>query len=214
VVAGDPGIGKTTMLNDAARVAECAGVRVLRCSGVQAESNIAFAGLNQLLRPVVDRLVNRADGAADLLRAALGLDPSKAADLYRVALATLELLADVAGESPVLVIADDAQWLDQSTLDVLAFISRRISAEPISVVAAMRTGADSSISGSALPQLPLIPLNDMASRRLLDSVAPDLTSSDRERVLRSATAIRWPWSNCRAPWISPGQRRDGRRWAS
>jgi DNA-binding CsgD family transcriptional regulator/tetratricopeptide (TPR) repeat protein len=186
VVAGDPGIGKTTMLNDAARVAECAGVRVLRCSGVQAESNIAFAGLNQLLRPVVDRLVNRADGAADLLRAALGLDPSKAADLYRVALATLELLADVAGESPVLVIADDAQWLDQSTLDVLAFISRRISAEPISVVAAMRTGADSSISGSALPQLPLIPLNDMASRRLLDSVAPDLTSSDRERVLRSA----------------------------
>lgn len=186
VVAGDPGIGKTTLLNEAARDAERSGVRVLRCSGVQAESNIAFAGVNQLLRPVVDRLVNRADGPADLLRAALGLDSSKAADLYRVALATLELLADVAGESPLLLIADDAQWLDQSSLDVLAFVGRRVSAEPISVVAAVRTGADRSLSGSPLPQLTLNPLDDEASRRLLESVAPELARSERDWVLRRA----------------------------
>jgi DNA-binding CsgD family transcriptional regulator/tetratricopeptide (TPR) repeat protein len=186
VVAGDPGIGKTTLLADAASAADRNGVRVLRCSGVQAESNIAFAGLNQLLRPIVDRLSSRADGPADLLRAALGLDSLKVADLYRVALATLELLADVGTESPVLLIADDVQWLDQSTLEVLAFIGRRIGAEPIGLVAAVRTGAEHPFAVGALPHLPLTPLDTAASQHLLDSVAPDLTATERDRVLRSA----------------------------
>lgn len=185
MVLGDPGVGKTTLLADAESDAERAGVRVLRCSGVQSELNIAFAGLNQLLRPVIGRLGDRGDAAADLLRSALGLDSTKIADLYRVALATLELLADVATEAPVLVVADDVQWLDESTRAVLSFIGRRLSAEPIGVIAAIRTGADEP-STASLPQLPLAPLDDGAARRLLEWAAPGLGPTDRDRVLRSA----------------------------
>jgi AAA ATPase domain len=110
VLRGEAGIGKTTLLAEAQRLAAHCGLQVLTCRRVRAEANLPFAGLHQLLRPVLSFLPGLPAGQEDLLRAALGLDDNVLADRYRVALATLELLAGAAAKAPVPVLADDAHW--------------------------------------------------------------------------------------------------------
>src|ERR1039458_1805735 len=108
---GEPGIGKTTLLAEAQRLAARREMKTLTCSGVRAEARVPFARLHQLLRPVLGLVAGLPGEQRDLLRAALGLDEHVLADLYRVALAALELLAVAAAQVPVLVVADDAHWL-------------------------------------------------------------------------------------------------------
>ena len=127
LVRGEAGIGKSTLLAAACRRAEAAGMRVLRTTGVQSEAQLPFAGLHQLVLPVLgqaDQLPTPQRGA---LLAAFGMvEAAEAPDRFSIALAVLELLSDAAQPASLLVVVEDAHWLDRSTADVLAFVARRV----------------------------------------------------------------------------------------
>ncbi len=122
LILGDPGTGKTVLLAEAVRAARSAGMRVLAAAGRESEQDLAFAGLHQLLRPVLDRLAGLPARQADALRGALAIsaDPVPP-DALLTGIALLTLLSGLSDDGPVLVAADDAQWLDRASLDALAF---------------------------------------------------------------------------------------------
>jgi DNA-binding CsgD family transcriptional regulator/tetratricopeptide (TPR) repeat protein len=186
VLRGEPGIGKSTLLVQARALAVDRGMLVLSITGVQAETNLPFAGLHRLLRPVlgfIDRLpvVQR-----DALMAAFGMVDATAPDPFVIALAALELLSDAASESPVALIVEDAQWLDPPTGDILAFVGRRVESDPIILLAAIRDGYEESPLASGLPELSLDRLSDGPARQILEAAFPDLGTAVRQRVLDEA----------------------------
>jgi len=184
-VTGGPGVGKSALLTEAAARAAGRGMLVLQATGVQSEASLAFAGLHQLLRPVLGQLAGRAPPQRDALQAAFGLADGPAPDLFLTALAALDLVADSAARSPVLLIADDAQWLDRSTRDVLAFLARRLDFEPVLLVTAVLEGYDGSLeAGPRVMRLEALPLP--AAAVLLDARAPDLPGGVRARLLEQA----------------------------
>src|SRR5437868_13343080 len=134
VVRGPPGIGKTTMLDSAVENAMDRGFRLLSVGGVQSEAHLPFAGLHALLRSVLDRARVLPDRQRSALFAAFGMSTDDAPKPFVIALAALELIADAASGSSLLLLVDDAQWLDPPTADVLAFVARRIGAEPIAML--------------------------------------------------------------------------------
>ena len=140
---------------------------------MQSEALLAFAGLHQLLQPVLGNIDELAGPQRDALLAAFGMTEVSAPDPFLTALAALDLLSEGAAKTPVLVIAEDAQWLDRSTADVLAFVARRLEYEPIVLLAAIREGFDSPLEQAGLPALNLEPLDPEAASALLDASAPD-----------------------------------------
>src|SRR5260370_36683315 len=127
VVLGDAGMGKTVLLAEVARRAGSAGMRVLSVTGREAESRLAYAGLHQLLRPVLARAHALPGRQASALLAALGLTPNPAGpDRLLTGIAVLTLLSDLAAGPGVLVVVDDAHWVDRSSLDALAFAGHRL----------------------------------------------------------------------------------------
>ena len=160
VVTGEAGMGKTVLLADAAGRARSAGMRVLSVTGRESESRLAFAGLHQLLRPVLSSAAGLPGRQARALLGALGLaaDPG-APDPLLTGVAVLTLLSDLSERSPVLVVADDAQWLDRSSLDALAFAGSRLDAERVVLLVGARgqapppalTGASRSCIWSRCP---------------------------------------------------------------
>ncbi|MFP3992509.1 AAA family ATPase, partial [Streptomyces sp. E11-3] len=142
VVRGEAGVGKTALLRQAA--AETGpGLRVVMCSGVQAEISVAFGGLHQLLAPLLDRLPELPDEQAAALRSALGLSAAPTRDLL-IRTATLSLLQRVAGDTPLLVVVDDLQWLDRDSAGVLLFAARRLDRLSVGFLAAVRE-ADAAV---------------------------------------------------------------------
>ena len=134
MVTGEAGMGKTALLADAAGRARAAGMEVLSVTGRESESNLAFAGLHQLLRPVLSGAAGLPGRQARALLGALGLTADPVApDPLLIGVAVLTLLSDLSGRCPVLVVADDAHWLDRSTLDALAFAASRLDAERVVV---------------------------------------------------------------------------------
>ena len=165
VVHGEPGVGKTALLDYlAARAAEC---RVLRAAGVQSEMELAFAGLHQLCAPMLDRLGGLPGPQREALRTAFGLSAGPAPDRFLVGLAVLGLLSEVAVERPVVCLVDDAQWLDRASAQVLAFVARRLGAESVGLVFAARV-AGGELAG--LPELAVGGLPEADARALLDAV--------------------------------------------
>ena len=139
VISGEPGIGKSALLEVARHRANERGVSVLSMTGVLAEVHLPFAALEQALRPLMKRAAGLVPRQRSALLAAFGMhDDMGAPDIFLVALATLSLLTESATRRPILLVADDAQWLDQATYDVLAFISRRLSSDPVILLVAMR----------------------------------------------------------------------------
>ena len=183
---GDPGIGKTALLAVASAAASSKGVPVLRTAGAQSEIGLAFAGLHQLLRPVLTRLDCLPGPQRDALSAAFGATDIAAPDPFLIALAALNLLADAAEQVPLLLVVDEAQWLDPPTASALAFIARRVDAEPIAMLFAVRDGAASMLDNAGLPELCLGGLDDEAASDLVDASAADLTPGLRRRVLQIA----------------------------
>ena len=131
VLHGEPGIGKSRLLSESERTARERGMAVLRTTGVQSEAHLPFAGLHQLLRPVRDRASDLRDVQRAALDAAFGLTHDAAPEHFRIAMAVLDLLSDVAGDAPLLLVVEDAHWLDRPSADVLAFVARRIESDPI-----------------------------------------------------------------------------------
>src|SRR5947208_2850031 len=173
VVAGEAGIGKTTLLEHASEQARLAGMRVLRARGIESEARVPFAGLLELLRPALPALDRIPAPQAAALEAALALRPAAAQDRFAVGAATLSLLAAHAEEAPVAVLVDDAHWLDGSSADALLFAMRRLLADPIAVVVAVRDDEPSFVDGVQLPVLNLAGLDREAATALVGDVAAE-----------------------------------------
>ncbi|MEN3285170.1 MAG: hypothetical protein V7607_6310 [Solirubrobacteraceae bacterium] len=186
VFRGEPGIGKSRLLAEAARLAHDREITVLRTNGVQAEAHLAFAGLHQLVRPIRDRAANLPSAHRASLDAAFGVTDDAPPEQFRIAMAALDLLSDVASEAPVLVIVDDAHRLDRPSADVLAFVARRIESDPILLLVATRDGHPSPLTGAGLPEHPLGALGAAAATELLEASAPQLAPGARSRMLREA----------------------------
>jgi hypothetical protein len=179
VVAGEPGVGKTALLDYV--TGRASGCQVARAVGVQSEMELAFAGLHQLCAPVLDRLGRLPVPQRDALRIAFGVGAGPAPDRFLVGLAVLGLLSEVAGERPLVCLVDDQQWLDRASAQVLGFVARRLAAEPVGLVFAARVrGAE--LAG--LPELVVEGLRAGDARALLDSVlAGPLDARVRDQIV-------------------------------
>ncbi|HEX5290418.1 MAG TPA: AAA family ATPase, partial [Streptosporangiaceae bacterium] len=166
MVRGDPGVGKTALLDYLSGRAASQGCRVERAAGVQSEMELAFAGLHQLSAPMLDRAERLPGPQRDALWTALGVAAGAPPDRFLVGLAVLSLLSEVAGEYPLICLIDDAQWLDQASAQALGFAARRLAADPVGLVfAAREPGAE--LTG--LPELDVAGLPEEDARALLDS---------------------------------------------
>ena len=186
VIRGEAGIGKSALLERARGRASSLGARMLATAGVESESELAFAGLHQLLAPIAKRIETLPDPQRQALEAAFGIADTVEPDPFRVALAAYGLVSDAADSSPLLLIADDAQWLDRSSLDVLSFIARRLDNDPVVLIAAVRDGSSTALEEAGLPILRLGRLAGSDSELLLDRVASTLSPHKRARVLSEA----------------------------
>ncbi|GLX00254.1 LuxR family transcriptional regulator [Microtetraspora sp. NBRC 16547] len=180
LIRGEPGIGKSALLDHAATTAD--GFTVLRGAGVESEAELPFAGLHLLLLPVLDHVEGLPPVQAAALRGALGMADGPAADRFLVGVATLSLLAEAAGQRPLLCLVDDMQWLDKASADALLFAARRLRAEGVVLLLAARE----EFAPAGLPELPLSGLEDRAAAALLDEHVPGLAGEARERVLAEA----------------------------
>ena len=183
---GEAGIGKSPLLAAARRSAGARGMVVLTAIGVQSEAQLPVAGLHQFLRPYLGELGELPAPQRAALEAAFGLSGEAAPDLFLIALATLDLLGNVAGEAPLLLIAEDAQWFDRSTSEVLAFVARRVSADPILLLIAVRDGIENAFETAGLEEMRLGPLDTVSAGELFDAIAPELAPAIRERLLEEA----------------------------
>ena len=163
VVRGDPGVGKTVLLDYLA--GQAAGCRVARAAGVQSEMELAFAGLHQLCAPMLDRAGRLPVPQREALRTAFGLSAGPP-DRFLVGLAVLSLLSEVAGEQPLICVIDDEQWLDHASAQVLGFAARRLTADPVALVFAARVPGE-ELAG--LPEMAIEGLPEDDARALLDS---------------------------------------------
>ena len=181
VIRAEAGTGKTALLRYTAR--QASGFRVVQLTGVAAEMELPFAGIHQLCAPVIDRLDALPQPQQDALRVALGLASGQVPDPFLVGLAVLGLLSAVAEERPLLCLVEDAQWLDAASSQVLGFVARRVVAESVAIVVAVRDLA----SGNAfdgLPELALDGLREPDARALLASaVAGRLDDRIRDRII-------------------------------
>src|SRR4051794_5252686 len=180
VLRGDIGVGKSALLSYVA--AHAPGCRVLTAGGVESEMELPFAGLHQLCRPLLGRLGRIPERQRDALSTAFGLGNAAPQDTFFVGLAVLTLLADVAEERPLICLVDDAQWLDHASALTLAFVARRLLAEPIALVFATRPVEEPLLAG--LPELPVQGLSDADARGLLATVMRGpLDSAVRDQIV-------------------------------
>ncbi|GIH25758.1 hypothetical protein Aph01nite_40680 [Acrocarpospora phusangensis] len=183
VLRGDPGVGKSALLDYL--VERAAGCRVARAAGVRAEMGLPYAAVHQLCAPMMERLDRLPEPQRDALRAAFGLRAGPPPDRFLAGLAVLSLLADVADDRPLVCVIDDAQWLDSASAQALAFAARRLSAESVACVFAAPSGGTHELSG--LPELLIGGLRDEDARALLRSVVPGpLDPPVRDRIVAEA----------------------------
>jgi DNA-binding CsgD family transcriptional regulator len=186
VVRGEAGIGKSALLAAARERALERGVTVVSTAGALSEAQLAFAGLHQLLLPLLDGLDLVPDPQRQALETAFGIAEGDAPDLFLIGLATLGLVAERSAETPILFVVDDAHWLDLPSSEVLGFVARRVESDPAVVLFGVREGLPSSFDDADLPELPLAGLDQDASNALLDLGAAPLPVDLRRRILEEA----------------------------
>src|SRR3954451_11853719 len=148
VLRGDAGIGKTALLEYL--IASAPDAKVVRAVGVQSDMELAFAGLHQLCGPLLDRLDRLPTPQRQAMETVFGLSTGEAPDRFRVGLAALSLFSEVAEQRPLLCVVDDAQWLDNASALTLAFVARRLLADPVALVFATREAAEELLHVSEL----------------------------------------------------------------
>lgn len=186
LVTGPAGIGKTSLLQHAWEQALDQGMLTLSATGVQSETTLPFAGLHQLLHPIKTRIEQLWPAQRAVLRTVFGQVSGQPAEPYLVALAVLELLTEVAAEAPLLIVVDDAQWIDSATVHVLSFFARRIEADQIVLLVGLRDGYPSPLSELGLPRIQLQPLDIETAAAVLAQRHPYLVDAVRRRVLDTA----------------------------
>jgi DNA-binding CsgD family transcriptional regulator len=184
VLRGEAGTGKTALLAHAAE--RGSDRKVLHTEGVEAESDLGFAGLYGLLRPIVGKLDELPEPQSGALAAALGLAASLGSDRLLVSAGVLSLLAAAADDGPLLCLIDDAQFLDVASAEALVFSARRLAAEPVAMVFAAREGAARVFAAPGLPELLVEGLGPEAAARLLEASAPAAADPVREWLLAEA----------------------------
>ena len=185
LLRGPAGVGKSALVEDAVRRAGSSR-RVLRTVGTWPETDLAMAGLYQLLQPLFPLAPQIPEPRQAALRVAFGIATGPPPEPFAVAMAALELLVEAAAPQPLLVIAEDLHLLDTATVGVLRFLARRLEHDPIVLLAAARDEEPDPLGGTAALVLELGPLSSDGSRQLLESVAPGLTGSARAGILRVA----------------------------
>ncbi|MCO5995316.1 helix-turn-helix transcriptional regulator [Actinoallomurus rhizosphaericola] len=198
LIEGEAGIGKSTLVDAVVRLAAAQGFRELRCTGVQSETTYGFAGLHELFHPVLDRLSALPDRQRQALEVALGQADGPAPSRLMTGLAALGLLEDYSAEQPAVVVVEDAQWLDASTAQAIAFVARRLSNARVLLIVTMRTDAAERaieapegaaaglIRSIPLAELPLGPLTEEESERLLREQRPEPDEGTRRLILAEA----------------------------
>ncbi len=182
VLRGEAGIGKTALLDHLSEAA--ADVTVVRAAGVESEMELAFAGLHQLCAPLLGRLEGLPAPQREALEIVFGERDGLPPDRFLVGLAVLSLFAEVADERPLLCVVDDAQWVDRASAVTLAFVARRLRAEPVAIVFAAREPGDDL---RHLPELAVHGLRDGDARALLSSAAPSMLDERvRDRIVAEA----------------------------
>ena len=181
VLRGEAGVGKSALLESL--VAHASGCGIARATGVESEMELAYAGLQQLCAPFLDRLEGLPGPQRDALRSAFGLRHLGAPDRFLVGLAVLSLLADVADDRPLVCIVDDAQWLDVASAQALAFVARRLGAESVGLIFAVREpSGERRFEG--LPELAVGGLDDRDAQQLLRTVVTGpLDERVRDRIV-------------------------------
>lgn len=180
VLRGEAGVGKSALLSFASDHA--ARLRCIEVTGVESDMELAYAGLHQLCSPLMKHHHELPPPQREALSVAFGLGVGPPPDRFLVGLAVLSLLAAAAGELPLLCLVDDAQWLDEVSTQILGFVARRLVAEPIGLIFAVRDTADDLLTG--VPELTIGGLSDTDARALLDSVMPGgIDPRVRDRVV-------------------------------
>ncbi|MDX3234903.1 AAA family ATPase [Streptomyces sp. ME03-5709C] len=186
LLSGRPGVGKTALLDTAARRASAAGVRVLRGAGAQFGTGATYSALNQLLLPLHGR-IEALDGVyPEALRVALGLGTGPPPRTLVVANAALALLRRAAAEQPVLLVVDDLPWIDRASAVVIGLVARRLTGTGVALLAAARRGSESCFDGTGLPEHEVLPLDPPTARRLVGRRHPDMVWSVLDRVVTAA----------------------------
>jgi DNA-binding CsgD family transcriptional regulator len=181
VLHGEAGVGKTALLQHLSAAAD--GCRIARVAGVESEMELAFAGLHALCAPMLGRLQKLPTPQREALNTAFGLNPGPPPDRFLVGLAVLTLLADAAEQQPLVCIVDDAHWLDGVSAQTLAFVARRLLAERVGLVFALRESSNAH-AFDGLPDLMVGGLPDSDARALLEFAVPGLVDAHvRRRIL-------------------------------
>ncbi|RAJ72570.1 MULTISPECIES: LuxR family transcriptional regulator [unclassified Streptomyces] len=186
LLSGDPGVGKSAVLDAVAAAAAQDGTRVLRAAGAEFEADIGYSALHQILLPLHGALDRLAAPGREAMTVALGFGAGPPPDRLVVCNTTLALLRSVAEKSPVLLIVDDLPWVDRASAAVFGFLARRLSGDRVRFLAASRTGVDSFFDGSGLPAYELPALDRDSAARLVDLRFPDLALPVRRRLLEAA----------------------------
>ena len=186
LLSGDAGVGKTVLLDAAAGQARGTGARVVRAAGVEFESAMSFAGLHQVLQPLLGGLDRLPDPYRTALNVALGLDRGAPSDQLLVSNAALTLLVQAAVERPLLVIVDDLPWLDRASAVVLGFVARRLGGSRVGFLGAYRSGEGTFFERGGVPHHDVQPLDTTAAAALIQARSPSLAPRVRDRLLAEA----------------------------
>ena len=185
-VCGEPGIGKSVPIEATARRAAERGHLVVRATGVEAESQLPFAGLHELIRPVLEAADALAPPQRRALLSAFGIGDDGSPEPFLIGLAALNVLTGVSARQPVAVIVDDVQWLDQPSQDAVAFLARRIHDDPVIIVGGIRAGYATPFLPASGQVLNIEPLDEQSSRALLRAWAPHLNAAGCKQILEHA----------------------------
>jgi DNA-binding CsgD family transcriptional regulator len=186
LISGDAGVGKSALIDAAVAYAASIGFTVLRATGAQFEAHVSFAGLHQVLYPLMKNLDQLDELQRRALDSAFGLRQGAAPDRMTISHAALELLVRSTATAAVLVVVDDMPWLDQVSAMILGFVARRTAGTRIGFLAAARIGEEGFFDHAGIPTHTLSPLSDSSSQALLDSRYPALTARARRRLLAEA----------------------------
>ena len=186
LITGDAGIGKTSLLGHVVTQARARGDRVLAITGFESEAELPYAGLHQLLQPILDAAEALPAPQRAALLTALGMEAGAPPEMFLVALATLNMLDTVSEDRSLVVVADDVQWVDAPTASILTFVARRLESTRVLLVAALRAGYRSPVRSAHLTEIEVGPLSEEASTALLVSIAPELDRHVRRLILDEA----------------------------
>ncbi|MFH8625988.1 AAA family ATPase [Streptomyces vietnamensis] len=186
VLRGDAGVGKSALLDHVAGLAEGEKHRVIRAAGVEAESELPFAGLHQFLYPLLSSIDRLDDGHRKVFDGVFGRGEGSPPSVMTLGIAVLDLLSLVASQQPLLLVLDDGQWFDTSSTEVCGFVGRRLTGSAVKLVVALRSGVPSGFDTAALPELAVTTLSGTASGQLLDTHHPELDSRIRGLILDEA----------------------------